>query len=73
MPDEATKKAYREAYDDWHAKLLQLHEVLVEGTRALEGDQMKGLLNREARAKAKYDEARLALLGFGPSESPFGE
>jgi hypothetical protein len=32
---------------------------------------MKGLLNREARAKAKYDEARLALLGFGAEASPF--
>jgi hypothetical protein len=73
MADDATKQAYRDAYDDWHAKLLQLHEVLVDGTRTLEGDQMKGLLNREARAKVKYDEARLALLGFGPQESPFGE
>ena len=73
MADEATKRAYVAAYEDWHRKLLQLHEVLVDGTRTLEGDQMKGLLNREARAKAAYDEARLALLGFGAQESPFGD
>ena len=72
--DEARRAAYLEAYGDWQRKLLELHEVLIEGTRELGGDQMKGLLNREARAKAKYDEARLALLGFGaPAESPFGD
>jgi hypothetical protein len=69
---EDRRNAYREAYDDWQQKLAALHEVLIEGTKTLEGDQMKGLLNREARAKAKYDEARLALLGFGaPEDSPF--
>ena len=72
--DEARRTAYLEAYEDWHRKLLELHEVLIEGTRQLGGDQMKGLLNREARAKAKYDEARLALLGVGaPADSPFGD
>ena len=71
---EERRRAYREAYDDWQTKLQALHEVLLDGTRTLEGDQMKGLLNREARAKAKYDEARLALLGFGaPADSPFGD
>ena len=69
---EERRKAYLEAYGDWQTKLAALHEVLVDGTKTLEGDQMKGLLNREARAKAKYDEARLALLGFGGAEaSPF--
>jgi hypothetical protein len=28
--------------------------------------RLKGLLNREARAKARYDEARLRLLGLAP-------
>ena len=40
---------------------------------------MKGLLNREARAKERYDEARLRLLGIddgppapgNPDENPF--
>ena len=71
---EERRSAYLAAYEDWHRKLLDLHEVLIEGTRELGGDQMKGLLNREARAKAKFDEARLSLLGFGPpDESPFGD
>lgn len=69
---EERRRAYLEAYDDWQTKLAALHEVFIEGSRTLEGDQMKGLLNREARAKAKYDEARLALIGFGAAEdSPF--
>jgi hypothetical protein len=68
---EDRRKAYQEAYDDWTKKLAALHEVFLDG-KHLEGDQMKGLLNREARAKAKYDEARLALLGIPqPSDSPF--
>ena len=72
--DEARRAAYLEAYEDWQRKLLELHAVLLDGARELGGDQMKGLLNREARAKAKYDEARLALLGFGaPADSPFGD
>lgn len=66
------RKTYLEAYDDWQAKLTALHEVLLDGARTLVGDQWKGLLNREARSKAKYDEARLALLGIGELEdSPF--
>ncbi|MEX2247390.1 MAG: hypothetical protein WEC75_11975 [Dehalococcoidia bacterium] len=68
---EEGQRAYLEAYEDWQRKLLALHEVLIEGKRTLEGDQMKGLLNREARAKETYDQARLALLGIGQQESPF--
>ena len=66
------RKAYLDAYEDWQTKLVVLHEVFLDGARELEGDQMKGLLNREARAKEKYDQARLELLGFAPSgDSPF--
>ena len=69
---EDRRKAYLEAYEDWQKKLQALHEVFLDGTRALEGDQMKGLLNREARAKEKYDAARLSLLGIPTDEkSPF--
>ena len=65
-------RAYREAYDDWQRKLGELHEVLLDGTRTPVGDQFKGLLNREARAKEKYDQARLELLGIAPAgDSPF--
>jgi len=64
---EERRTAYLEAYEDWQMKLQALHEVFLDGSRTLEGDQMKGLLNREARAKEKYDAARLALLGI-PTE-----
>jgi hypothetical protein len=70
---EERRKAYLDAYEDWQKKLGDLHEVFLEGTRTPVGDQFKGLLNREARAKEKYDAARLELLGIPQAdESPFG-
>jgi len=69
---EERRRAYLDAYEDWQKKLRDLHEVLLEGTRTPAGDQFKGLLNREARAKEKYDAARLELLGIpAASDSPF--
>jgi hypothetical protein len=66
------RDAYLAAYDDWLRKLGELHEVLLDGTRAPVGDQFKGLLNREARAKERYDQARLELLGIrSAGDSPF--
>ena len=66
------RQAYVQAYDDWQEKLKALHEVFLDGTRTPVGDQFKGLLNREARAKEKYDQARLELLGIPqPADSPF--
>ncbi len=66
------RAAYLAAYDDWTKKLLELHEVFLDGTRTPVGDQFKGLLNREARAKETYDKARLGLLGIPEAESsPF--
>ena len=66
------RQAYLAAYDDWQKKLHELHEVFLDGTRTPVGDQFKGLLNREARAKEKYDQARLELLGIAPAgASPF--
>ena len=71
MSDER-RAAYLKAYEDWQKQLASLHEVVLDGTKKLAGDQMKGLLNREARAKERYDEARLRLLGVAPTdESPF--
>jgi hypothetical protein len=68
---EERRAVYRAAYDDWQKQLASLHDVLLDG-KPLAGDKMKGLLNREARAKERYDQARLALLGIGePAESPF--
>ena len=54
---------YRSAYDAWVAELVRLHSVLLDGER-LEPPKLKGLLNREARAKEAYDEARRRLLGL---------
>ena len=60
---EQSKQEYREAYDSWQEQLAALHNVLLEGNR-LEPPRLKGLLNREARAKERYDEARRRLLGL---------
>lgn len=65
--DESTAKAYREAWEAWNKQVTHLHRVFLDG-EAIKPDQIKGLLNREARAKEKYDAARLALLGL--DESP---
>ena len=67
------RQAYLRAYEDWQRQLAGLHEVFLEG-KTLEGDKMKGLLSREARAKERYDVARLELLGIPQAgESPFGD
>ncbi len=55
--------AYREAYEAWQKQLTGLHEVFLEGKRP-DPVRLKGLLNRESRAKARYDSARLRLLGI---------
>jgi hypothetical protein len=78
--DEATAAAYREAWQAWLKQVEHVHRVFLEG-EALRPDAIKGLLNREARAKDKYDAARLRLLGIeesplssgpvNPEENPF--
>lgn len=60
---EDSKQQYRDAYDDWQEQLSALHSVLLDGER-LEPPKLKGLLNREARAKERYDAARRSLLGL---------
>jgi hypothetical protein len=57
------KQEYLEAYRVWQGQLEDLHRVLLEGQR-LEPPKLKGLLNREARAKERYDTARRQLLGL---------
>jgi len=64
--DPATADAYRAAWDDWQKQLEHVHRVLLDG-EPLTPERFKGLLNREARAKDRYDAARLRLLGL---ESP---
>ena len=60
---EDLRTDYRSAYDAWMAELARLHSILLDGER-LEPPKLKGLLNREARAKETYDEARRRLLGL---------
>jgi hypothetical protein len=67
-PDKVA--AYREAYEAWQRQLAGLHEVFLEGKR-LDPVRLKGLLNRESRAKRRYDQARLRLLGI--EEEPIFE
>ena len=64
MPvDPERARAYREAYQAWQEQLQTLHRVFLDGER-MEPPKLKGLLNREARAKERFDAARLALLGI---------
>ena len=58
---------YRQAYQAWQEQLAALHNVFLDG-EAMEPPKLKGLLNREAHAKERYDAARLALLGLGGAD-----
>ena len=62
--DPERQSEYREAYEAWQKQLTRLHDVFLEG-EPLDPPRLKGLLNREARAKQRYDTAREALLGIG--------
>jgi len=57
------KRDYLDAYEAWQTHLQALHRVMLEGER-LDPPKLKALLNREARAKERYDRARRALLGL---------
>lgn len=57
------KQEYRDAYEAWQKQLAGVHDLLLEGNRR-PPEQIKGLLNREARAKERYDIARRRLLGL---------
>ena len=61
--DPQRQTEYREAWDAWQKQLNRLHDIFLDG-QPLEPPKLKGLLNREARAKQRYDEARQALLGI---------
>ena len=71
MANEDKSATYREAYENWQKQLAGLHEVFLEGKR-LDPVRLKGLLNRESRAKRRYDVARLGLLGI-EEEGPLGD
>ena len=61
--DEATAAEYREAYAHWIKQIEGVHAVFLDGEK-LRPDALKGLLNRESRAKERYEAARLKLLGL---------
>jgi hypothetical protein len=63
MPTDEERKTYREAYAAWQEQLQRLHAFLLDGERPERPDAIKGLFNREARAKERYDEARRRLIG----------
>jgi hypothetical protein len=60
---EDPREAYRAAWEDWQAQLQQVHAFFLDGQR-LPPPQIKGMLNRESRAKERYDAARRRLLGI---------
>ena len=62
--DPERQAEYRDAWEAWQKQLTRMHEVFLDG-EPLEPPKLKGLLNREARAKERYDAAREALLGIG--------
>ena len=62
--DPERQSEYRDAWDAWQKQLARLHDIFLDG-ESLEPPKLKGLLNREARAKQRYDAAREALLGIG--------
>ena len=64
---EDRKKEYVEAYRAWQEQLQALHRVMLEGEH-IDPPRLKGLLNREVRAKEKYEEARRRLLGLDADE-----
>ena len=70
--DEATRAAYLQAWDEWRLQVEHLHRVFFEG-EAARPEQLKGLLNREARKKDAYDAARARLLGIDEAELPAGD
>jgi len=76
--DEATAEQYQAAWDAWFKQVEHVHRVFL-GDERPKPDQLKGLLNREARAWEKYQAARLMLLGLddsgdapaNPGDNPF--
>ncbi len=61
--DPGRKDEYRQAYEAWQQQLEKLHRVVLDD-ESMDPPKLKGLLNREARAKERYDAARSALLGI---------
>lgn len=71
--DAERQHEYQQAHEAWQQQLKSLHRVVLDG-ETLEPPRLKGLLNREARAKERYDAARDSLLGIDTAQAddPFG-
>lgn len=63
MVSDDVRGEYQAAWDDWRAQLDKVHAMFLDGVRP-HPTQIKGMLNREARAKERYDAARKRLLGI---------
>ena len=61
--EPAVATTYRSAWEAWIKQVEHVHRVFLE-SEPLGPAQIKGLLNRESRAKDAYDAARLTLLGL---------
>ena len=72
--DPGVAREYRQAWDAWLKQIEHVHRVFLEGER-IDPPQIKGLLNREARAREAYEAARRRLLGVAEPEPgpPMGE
>ena len=64
---ESIKREYLDSYEAWQKQLQALHRILLQGEPA-RPPLLKGLLNREARAKQRYDQARRRLLGLSEED-----
>ena len=57
--------SYLEAYAYWQDAVEKLHNILFEEDSINDPAKIKGALNREIRAKDKYEIARKNILGIG--------
>ena len=57
--------SYLEAYEYWQDAVQKLHYILFDENSTNDPAKIKGALNREARAKEKYETARKKILGIG--------
>tara|TARA_Y100001970_G_scaffold233674_1_gene291421 strand:- start:3979 stop:4179 length:201 start_codon:yes stop_codon:yes gene_type:complete len=57
--------SYLEAYEYWQDAVQKLHHILFDENSTNDPAKIKGALNREIRAKEKYENARKKILGIG--------
>ena len=66
--EQSIVEDYEFSWIAWQKQLSRVHDVFLKGEE-ISPDRLKGLLNRESRAKYAYDEARNRLLGILPDPS----